>query len=395
MAEDRIPGIRASTEAAQRIRQQQVQANQTQLAQEVLQEASESEFQEWCDQAFNPIAANRFAQELSKRIKHPEKEKTQGAKQDGEDHQIVEEVAKTAEEFSRKNPEFNSRALMGLHAQINADDSPEEILEKLFSFYPDAYLVDEALDFLIKTTKPSNRLYEKLVKAKELLQQNFDREIKIGRNISSQAREFSEKGLGTATGMRDLYKWLTGTEIEPLRVFEELHSKFSYNQLKSVIAFLLHSLNADIKSKGPSMDPLELQKLFSETRTLQAILGVYLYFLGKMFFLENQFGRNGLPKPEEVNFEKLARLFIVLLAEKYPSVGRILQLATELGISDSLIAQAIVYGNYRDAIRFISPRLFKNDKHRQDLHQALIECVEDLDQQIEDLEELEEEENQG
>ena len=390
MSEDRVHGVSPAADATQKIRLQQAQQNAAQLAGEIIQDSSEEEFQEWCDNAFNPIAANKYAQELSKRLRPPEKEKSQGAKNENVDHRIVEEIAQTAEDFSRKNPEFNLRALIALSQIITAEDSVETILEKLFASYPDAYLVDEAIEFLLRITKQSNSLFNKLLEAKALLQQNFQREILIGRNISQEAREFSEKGLGKATGLRELYKWVTGTEQEPLKVFEDLVKKFPYEQMKSVLAFLLHSLGSDIKSKGPSMDPLELQKLFAETRTMQAILGVYLFFLGRMTFLERQFGRYGLPKPEDINFEKLAQIFVLLLAEKYPSIGRVLQMANQLGISDSVIAQAIVFSNYRDSIRYVSPRLFKSEKQRQDLLQALVECVSELDERIEEMEEEDE-----
>jgi type III secretion protein W len=394
LSEERVQGVNPTGNTAQNIRQQQqAQLNAQMLAQEVYQEASAEGFEELCDYAaFNPVAANKFAQELSKRLRPPEKEKPQGAKNEEVDHQIVEEISQIAEEFSRKNPEFNTRALIALSLIVTSEDSVETILEKLFASYPDAYLVDEAIEFLLRITQQSNSLFAKLLQAKTLLQQNFEREILIGRNISQEAREFSEKGLGNASGLRDLYKWVTGTEQEPLKVFEDLIKKFPYDQMKSVLAFLLHSLGSDIKSKGPSMDPLELQKLFAETRTVQAILGVYLYFMGRMNFLERQFGRYGEPKPEEINFEKLAKIFVQLLAEKYPSVGRVLQMANQLGISSSIIAQAIVFSNYRDSLRYVSPRLFKNEKQRQDLMQALVECVSELDEKIEESEDEEEEE---
>jgi CCR4-NOT transcriptional regulation complex NOT5 subunit len=67
-------------------------------------------------------------------------------------------------------------------------------------------------------------------------------------------------------------------------------------------------------------------------------------------------------------------------------------MANQLGISSSIIAQAIVFSNYRDSLRYVSPRLFKNEKQRQDLMQALVECVSELDEKIEELEDEEEEE---
>ncbi len=391
MAENRVDGVRQASDAAQKLRiQQQQLLQQAELAKDIALDASVDEFQEWADEAFNPLAANKYSEELSRRVRVPEKEKTHGAKQEGETHAFVEEISQIAKEFSEKNPEFNIRALLGLHLLVSAEDSPETILEKLFLSYHDAYLVDEALEFLIRTVKTNNPLYAKLLQAKQLLNQNFEREVKIGRNISTEARDFAQKGLGSSTALRDLYKEITGSDLEPIKTFEDLIGRFPYDRMKSVIAFLLHSLGSDIKSKGPSMEPMELQKLFAETRTMQAILGVYTYFLSRMGFLERQFGRNGFPKPENITFEKLAKIFVTLLGDRYPSVGRVLQLSQQLGISDSLIAQAIIFGNYRDAIRYISPRLFKNEKQRQELLQALIECVSELDEKIEDEDEEEE-----
>lgn len=46
-------------------------------------------------------------------------------------------------------------------------------------------------------------------------------------------------------------------------------------------------------------------------------------------------------------------------------------------------AQIILYLQYRDAIRQVAPRLFRNEKHRQELLLSLIETLEELEEQEE------------
>lgn len=396
MSDHKVNGVDATSSAAQRMRLQQTRVQEAALATTVRIDAAESGFDEWTDNAvFNPLAANKRFEQIQQRVRTPERERSQGSKKDDDiETNFVEEIIEIAEQFGKKNPELQARFLVGLHQLINDDDSPDEIMEKLLTSYPDPYLATEALEFLLASSKHRKGLQNKLLQTKELLYNTYEKQIKIGQNISQEAREFSRKGLGTASGLRDFYKEVIATEQEPIQFFEDLIKKFPYEQMKSVLAFLLHSLGADLKSKGSTIDPIELQKLVSEIRNAQAILGVYLFFRARIYMLQKQFSKEGLFFPKELSFEQLAKYYVMLLSERYPNVNRVLQLAAHLGLSESLIAQMLIFTQYKEALRYTSPRLFKSDRHRQDLLEVLIDCITELDEEIEEEEEEEDKDDE-
>ena len=154
--------------------------------------------------------------------------------------------------------------------------------------------------------------------------------------------------------------------------------------MKTVLDFMLHSLGSDMKSKGPSIERAELQRLFTEIRSMQSILGVYRFFFQRMGLIANNFSRENLVMPKSLNFELLSKIFVQLLAERYPSPDRILKFAVALGVSEEILGQIILFTQFRDAMRGVSPRLFKSDKHRQDLLMVLIETISELDDLLED-----------
>ena len=83
----------------------------------------------------------------------------------------------------------------------------------------------------------------------------------------------------------------------------------------------------------------------------------------------------------------LAKLFVKFLLERYPSADKVAQLGVQMGISDEIIAEVIIFTQMRDGVRQVAPRLFRNDQHRQDILMAFIEALEDLEEQLEDSEE--------
>jgi len=91
-----------------------------------------------------------------------------------------------------------------------------------------------------------------LQEAKAQLNRLYEREIKSGRNIGIQARNFSTQGLGSPTALRDLYRNITGTQRDA-NTSSRAFQSYPFEKMKVVIDFVLHSLGADIKSKGPSI----------------------------------------------------------------------------------------------------------------------------------------------
>ncbi len=382
MGEDRF-----STQGIQSLQQQKLlqKAAAQRLGQyAVSQEVAQEKFQEWVDEnAWNPLALTRSFQPLERRVKEKTRSSQESKSEQSEEEQqvaIVEQIREVSENFERKNPELPAKLLLALHLRISDDDSVEDIVEKLRATFSDISLADEALDFLIEVASSKN--LAKLQLAKERMDHLYAREIQAGKNIATEARNFSVQGLGSPTALRDLYRDITGNPREANALFQELSSKYSFEKMKPMIEFMLHSIGSDLKSKGPSIPRSELLRLMSETKNMQAILGVYRFFASRMPLIITSFDREALFYPTQLSFEFLAKTFVRFIQERYPSASKVQLLSPTLGIADNLSAQAIVYLNYRDAVRQISPRLFKNEKQRQDLLASFIETLEEIEKKM-------------
>lgn len=329
---------------------------------------------------FNPAQQAQRFRELDK-FKTPQQKE---AAEHPEEKVIVgvEGADEMANQFQQQNPELNQRTLVILRAMIKATDTPEEMLAKVLSVYPDAALADEAFEFLLATASPETA--ENLQKAKDLLNQGYERQIKSGRNIGAQARAFSKEGLGNPSSLRDMYRDITGTPREPLKLFDELSDKYPYKKLSTVISFLLHSLGSDLKAKGPSIDRGELARLLAETRSLQGMLGIFRFFQLRSRLIARQFQSFQLPLPGRLNFETLAKLFIKLLAERYVNPEKILQTAKFLGIDEEEAAQIIVYSQMHDALKQVAPGYYRSPQHRDELTKTFVETLEKLEKNLEE-----------
>ena len=302
-----------------------------------------------------------------------------------------EMAGKKAAAFEKKNPELKGKTLLLLRQQIGNNMSREEILKKVEDFYEDPALADEAMEFLEQTT--DGELQEKCKDAKQQLNEKNGREIAAGRNIGELSRQ--TEGLGTPTTLRQLYKDITGNPREPNTLFEELSEQYTYKDLQKVIKFLFHALGTDMKSKGPSIPRGQLHRLLSETRTLQAILGVYRFFKGRMNLMEKLFAKEGLKMPQKLSFELMSKQFMKLVSERYPSSEKILKQMDKYGVEKWIIGKIIVLSQMRDGIREVAMnQIYKSLQHRDELQNAIIEALEDLEDEWEEYEEDEDEDRE-
>lgn len=302
-----------------------------------------------------------------------------------------ENIRDQAEQFQQKNSEFRSNALILLRERIKDGDTAEEILAKVQELYTDPALQDEALDFLLATSEGD--LAKNVRDAKETLKKLFEREIVAGRNIGQQAREAAAKGLGTPTSLRDMYRDITGNPRDSTTLFHELSQNYAFKDLKKVMDFLLHSLGADLKSKGPSIPRGQLYRLLTETRSLQAILGVYRFFRNRMDLVSKLFQKEGMEVPSTLNFETLSKQFMTLASDRFPSSDKVLQTAVRLGIEKWILAKIIALSQFRDAIREVAiNQIYRSLQHRDELYLAILEALEELEDELEELLEREEDE---
>lgn len=361
-------------------------------AQRTLMEQIESEItmEEWSQSGrFGAYAIfRRFPfQSLNDRVRRRERDK-EGISSLKEEQEGVEEIAEIeaiAKHYQEQNNELQYRSLLALRNFFTNKANVSEILKKILDFYPDQYLASDALDFLIQTTPEDSSLNKTLLQAKEQFSTKYEREIKAGKNIRNEANLFSREGLGTAPSLRDLYRDITGNPRPPLTLFDELITLFSYDQMEKVIKFLLHALGSDLKSKGPSISAAELKRLISETRSLQSILWIYKFFFYRMIVIQKKFHKYKLPLPKHINFILLSKALVLLLQERYPSEEKIFIMTNTLDIGQDVMAHIILLTQYRDAMRQISPKLFRSENHRQEVLLTILEALGTLeDRKIEE-----------
>ena len=355
---------------------------------EIQQVESQEDLDQWCDlDLFNPMAMMRRFRPLDefKEIHHEEHLEEEKRVEKEQKVVEIEKIEEAAARFQRNNYEFQIKTLLILRSRISAKDTADDILKKVLETYPDPAIADEALDFLIETADADT--LNVLLLAKEQFRKQFESEIKSGRNMGAQAREFSKEGLGSPTSLRDMYRDITQNPREPLKLFDELADRFTYDKLKITIHFLLHSLGADLRSKGPSISRAELIRLIDETRSLQGILGIFRFFKSRMMLILRQFTSYGILLPSRLQFDILSKQFVKFLAERFISPEKILQAARALGISEEAIAQIIIFTQMREALRHIAPRYYRHPKQREDLFQAFQVALDELEDQLKEEEE--------
>lgn len=330
---------------------------------------------------FNPWAADEYKKKMLSLQDRSERRKKDS------DSNILEIDTVTAEpsvdeaalRYQQKNPELAARSLKKLLQSLKDSDSPDEILKKVLDYFPDKSLADEALSFLIENTQGS--LQTTIKYTKKTFNNDFSREIIAGKNIASTAQEFSKLGFGTPSNLKDLYRDITGNPRSSNILFGELSRLYNFQQLKDVIKFLLNSLGRDLTSKGPSIQRGELSRLFTEARSLQSILGVYRFFQSRMGLVNKQLSDLAITLPANLTFENLAQNYMKLVEDRYPAGTKIIALAENIGISKEKAALIILISQFRDAVRSVSPRLYKTIDTRDELFKAIIEALTGLEEE--------------
>lgn len=352
---------------------------------------SQKAFLEGIEEMVNPAAIAR-ASTRQKPIKArvPKAEK---AKEAAEERRLapIDVLKEAAGRFQqRTRGELDEKLLLLLREYVQDQDSPDDILRKLEEMFAgaDPALLDEALDFLAETTQGG--LQEKVKQAKEILHKRFPRDINAGRNIGDAAAEAADQGLGSPTELRDLYRDVTNRLRDAPTLFDELSKKWPYSELKKVIKFLFSSLGGDLRSNGPSIPRGLLHNLVNEARALQAILGVYAFFKGRMGLMNKMFKQQGIPMPSQLGFEEMAKQFMALVNDRYPSEEKLLNTAQRLGVDKWVRAKIIVLMQLRDAIREVArERIYRSLQDRDKLYEAIILTLENLEDELQELEEME------
>lgn len=300
---------------------------------------------------------------------------------------------KQAKEFANKNKGHRPNILAQLRQDIEDeektnrqnyptifrdDKAKDRILAIVSRYYPDEKLGSEAFDFLIETSQNDPALLESVKKAKAAY-------IEYGQKITHAASAAAQKyaddsGVRGKTfspshfnDLKSLFREVAFGEHDVPTLFDKLSKIYSYKDLFAISTYIFHELGVENK-KNPEA-PM-LRSLLRQTRNLQAILNVFRLFQGWKS-VDKRLDKLGA-KPPEYTFEALAKAFIHLAVERNPSHDKILKIPESLNIQ-ATDAKIIIVNALRDAVRMVSPNIFKSD--RQELRKIIVEVSEELEDQ--------------
>ena len=99
-------------------------------------------------------------------------------------------------------------------------------------------------------------------------------------------------------------------------------------------------------------------------------------------------------KPPQLTYLNLADEFMKLVDDRYPSADKVLQASDRLGVR-SIEEKIIVINAFRDTVRQVAlNRVYRSVQHRDEVFNAIIEALEELEDQLDAALAKEEEEEE-
>jgi type III secretion protein W len=103
--------------------------------------------------------------------------------------------------------------------------------------------------------------------------------------------------------------------------------------------------------------------------------------------MTSMFEQVNMKMPPQLSFEAMAKQFMTFVSDRYPSSEKALQLAARLVPDKGVVGKIIVLSQNRDAVREVSVnQIFKSIQHRDETFTALLEALEDLEDELEEIE---------
>lgn len=88
--------------------------------------------------------------------------------------------------------------------------------------------------------------------------------------------------------------------------------------------------------------------------------------------------------PPQLTFQTMAKQFMVIAKERYPSADKVIQATVKLGVT-TIEEKIAVITQWRDAVREVSVnQVYRSIQHRDELFNAIIDALEELEDQLED-----------
>lgn len=299
-------------------------------------------------------------------------------------------VKDKAGEFAKKNPELSKETLENIlkelvrrHGESEDGLSAQDVEDLVLAYYPDPYLANDVLNFLIESTEGG--LNDTVRDAQGNHEELYPREIQIGKNISEEARTFESRGLDSPSKLREWYRSAvtsTAGQVKTTDLFLKMMDRFGFEKLVKANHFYLAALGADLRKGGLSVP--ELADKVHQVRSLQAIVNVFRMSRMRMRVIDkalNYYAKLGVREqlPPGFDFQSLGRLTMNILQDRNISKDTILQKVRAQGFGNSEVAMMCVIQQMSLMLNDLdSHRVFMSPVHKEQTEKAFKETCEFL-----------------
>ncbi|WDE08679.1 type III secretion system gatekeeper subunit SctW [Thalassomonas viridans] len=196
---------------------------------------------------------------------------------------IKTQLIEQADSYLKKVPDLDKQhKLKRFIRQIlsNPYQGATELKEHAGRMYHDPSLqyaaIAEAMSILgegPQAQKLHSSLLGQLSIAAEQLMQEQGQAIRAGLNVSETAAEFSRSDQGIQT-LRSFYRDAILDYQNVTQGFHQIVKRFGEKGFAKSLAFLLQALGADLKAKGPSIEPRQLRLIINDMYIIKTLGGI-------------------------------------------------------------------------------------------------------------------------
>ncbi len=250
----------------------------------------------------------------------------------------------------------------------------DNILDLVQKFFRDPSLQDAALGYLMGFILESDPRYEKIKKARTLLQEKRGTEVRAGYNIA-----LVERGNLSAQQARDCYRFNILNYSSYEQTFKNLLKDYNPEDLPNTVTFLRKALGADMQSLEPSCDLTQLHEISEGLYVVQNLGNLY-NDVGKLQQDISKRFKHKEPHAREIMLGVLQSKDNLHITE--PSLRQCMPFL----ISKNPSRDAVFVRAVREVARNIPTKLYASEEQRQKL---LASFQQNLDKAITREEELE------
>lgn len=192
-----------------------------------------------------------------------------------------------AEEFTRKNPQFNSDRLVKLTEKLKDGMTKQQILALIHEEYPNPIEASLVLDFLVTVSYAEYKEFLQSIQTEMTSEIFTKRQEEVAKKVEAEAvraaQEASEAGLKIAQqgNLHELYEFLVANpSLEAPAIYKMLDDGYG-EKMMEIEKFLINETGTEqhkLKTLKDDLDKNRLVVVLISSRKILANVGVDIYF---------------------------------------------------------------------------------------------------------------------